>query len=126
MKSAVSLTRRSFLGLAALGLAGCKGASPPAARHLDPDASALAAARDAEVALLAATTDPAQREAHVAHLAALGGSAPGAATAIGPSARSLLRSSTTSLRAAALTATSGTHAAVFASIAASHEVLARD
>lgn len=143
MKSAVALTRRSLFGLAALGLAGCKAGSSPPAPRVDPDAAALASARAAEADLLArydtqiagATGDTAdllssRRAAHAAHLAALGGTpapAPGIGTAAAQPFGTIdrdLRKSSESLRAAALAAVDGKHAALLASVAASHEVMA--
>jgi hypothetical protein len=129
VKSAATITRRSLFGLAALGLAGCRKGPAPATPHLDPDASALATARALERQLIEATTHPVERALHVQHLAALGGSARtiGADPLTdGASLRSRLRSSASVLRGAAAAAVSGAHASVFASIAASHEVMLHD
>ena len=97
-------------------------------RRPDPDASALDALVSKELALLAATTDPAEHAAHVQHLTALGAVSRRSQPPNQPagSRRSLLRKSVASLREAASNAVSGAHAATWASIAASHEVMARD
>jgi hypothetical protein len=127
VKSAATITRRSLLGLAALGLAGCKHRSSASTPRVDPDASALATARAVEIELLLATTDPGEHARHLGHLAALGGTAPTAvATPATTLPRPLLRTSAKSLREAAVAAVDGTHAALFASIAASHEVMLGD
>jgi hypothetical protein len=121
-----------LLGLAALGLAGCKAGSSASATHTDPDRSALAVARSAEQVLVAACDAAgltAESAIHAEHLAALGGSVPVPRALNTPAAhaiRALLRDSTDSLRGAALAAVSGAHAAVFASVAASHEVMTHD
>lgn len=145
MISAATLSRRSVLGLAALGLAGCKHSSTPSAPRVDPDASALASARAEELALIAAfdgqitgasgdTADAlaASRAVHAAHLTALGGTpppAPTVGTSTAPPFDDIgreLRRSAQSLRGLAVAASAGHNAAILASIAASHEVFARD
>jgi hypothetical protein len=121
------LTRRTVLGAAVVAAAGCT------TRHGDrragaddPDSRALAAARAAELALLAGTAEgsPAYA-AHLAHLHALGGD-PAPTPAAGSTAPPAtdLRSSVSRLQAAAQTARTGAAAALLASIAASHAVLA--
>jgi hypothetical protein len=126
MRPAATVTRRTALGLGLLLIAACKhttASHPPA---LPPDESALGALLADEASVLAATTDPAEFAIHVQHYVALGGSASGyvapPSQPVGAS-RPLLRSSTTLLREAAINAVEGTHAATFASIAASHEVM---
>lgn len=139
VKSAATISRRSLLGLAALALGACKKGSSASASRAEPDAAALASARATELALIAAYDSfldtiqgsavshlLAERALHTAHLAALGGSAAGpspAATSTPAAIPSLLRNSASSLRAAAVAAVDGVHAAVFASTAASHEVM---
>jgi hypothetical protein len=95
------------------------------------DAAALAEAQATEAALIAACEAAGQVDEvgiHTLHLAALGGSlpTPSATSAPSRSIKPLLRSSAVALRRAAVAAVEGTHAAVFASIAASHEVSGRD
>jgi hypothetical protein len=99
-----------------------------------PDAAALTAARRDEAALLAAydaqiRTQPAHKRAplqveraiHATHLAALQGPAASARRARASSdIAGALHASTAVLRRAALAATDGNNAALFASIAASH------
>ncbi|HVT65359.1 MAG TPA: hypothetical protein VHD81_09405 [Mycobacteriales bacterium] len=129
MKSAATITRRSVLGAGLLAIAACKHPSSPPVPHVDPDAAALAEARAMEVQLLSETTDPAERAAHLQHLAALGGTVPSptaTTTPVTEPVRVQLRGSADSLRTAAVAASNGMHAAVFASIAASHEVLLGD
>jgi hypothetical protein len=128
---------RAAVGVAALAVAGCRSQSAhtisrPAG---DPDAAALAAAREGELGLLTAydaalkalplhKRAPLQveRAIHAAHLAAL----PQAGTATVPAARppkhltSALRASAVVLRQHALDAVDGANAALLASIAASH------
>lgn len=137
VKPAGALSRRSLLGLAALGLAACtKGSSPAHQAHqegVDPDASALAAAIASEHALIAVSEAAGlttQLGLHRAHLAAMGGSVitPSATAApIGTQRiRSLLRSNAAMLRGSAVAAVSGAHAALLSSIAASHEAMSRE
>ena len=111
----MAVTRRAFLAAVPVGLAvGCRDRAPA---RPDPDAAALAAARDAELWLIAGS-EGRLREAHLAHLAALGGTAP---TSLPPdNAPVQLRSSAASLQAAAIGAHSGQVAATLASIAAAH------
>jgi hypothetical protein len=86
----------------------------------DPDAAALASARDTELRLITASGGQ-ERDIHLAHLAALGGTTP---TGLPPAAQipptALARSSVASLQAAAISARSGQVAATLASIAAAH------
>ena len=115
----MAVTRRAFLAAVPVGLAvGCRDRAPA---RPDPDAAALAAARDAELRLIVGS-DGRRRDAHLAHLAALGGTAP---TSPSPNNAPLeptgtLRSSAASLQAAAIGAHSGQIAATLASIAAAH------
>lgn len=131
MKSAVAFSRRTLLGVSALALAGCKHVSPPSAPRTDPDATALAAARATEVALIAACEGAGLLEdvaAHRAHLSALGGRAVAPSPSASPlpsEARTLVRSTADPLRNAADIAVDGIHAAILASIAASHAVMAK-
>jgi hypothetical protein len=140
VKSAVALSRRSVLGLAALVLTGCRNHSTSSQPRVTADAAALASARASEAGLIAAYDAAlpsagrltarlsAERAVHSRHLAALGGRANVDPAAIGPdrSLRHLLRRSAASLRAAAVGAVDGTQAALLASIGASHEVMARE
>jgi hypothetical protein len=135
------LTRRALLGLIGLSVAGCSKhakAIPPKPAVV-PDAAALASARASEQMLLDAYAAKIRaapvheraplvvaRAVHATHLAALHGTpAPlGTAATAGTIAvplRSALRASATSLRRFSLVATDGGNAALFASIAASHE-----
>ncbi|HVU60434.1 MAG TPA: hypothetical protein VHD58_02140 [Mycobacteriales bacterium] len=146
MRPAVTVTRRSILGAGLLFVAACK--HPMAARHpaaADPDAAALAEARLTEQRLIAWYDDAiavtagqgvvaiaAARATHVAHLSALGGTAPATpmptptpVTTLGPSIQSLLESSAASLHDAAVGAVTGANAALLASICAAHTVSAR-
>lgn len=125
------MSRRSLLGLAALGLAACKKGSSPPTPRVDPDATALAAARDGELTLIRsceAVGFTADQNIHTAHFKALGGVFPSAP--VMPKLlqtdeiQSAVRGSVASLRGAAVAAIDGDHAARFASIAASHEVMA--
>ncbi|HTW20233.1 MAG TPA: hypothetical protein VME70_08495 [Mycobacteriales bacterium] len=134
------MSRRSLLIAAAVTVAGCgkhhrPRPKPPATV---PDATALAAARDLERMLIAsydakiATAGPkrsAQLEVakaiHGTHLAALHGAPAGSAdTAVATNLHKALRQSVRTLRQLATAASSGMNAALFASIAASHEVSA--
>lgn len=114
-----TVSRRAFLAVGSVTLlAGCRD-RPPA--RPDPDAAALASARDTEVRLVLAFSGP-ERDRHLAHLAALGGTAP---TLLPPPGgpippTALVQSSVPSLQAAAIGAHSGKVAAVLASIAAAH------
>ncbi|HEX3900378.1 MAG TPA: hypothetical protein VHW74_14520 [Mycobacteriales bacterium] len=128
MRPAATVTRRTVLGAGLLLIAGCKHTRASHSATLPPDESALNALLADEASVLAATTDPTQFAMHVQHYVALGGSTTGyAAPPMQPvgAYRRLLGSSTTSLRQAAIDAVDGTHAATFASIAASHEVMLR-
>lgn len=133
------VSRRSLLGLSLMAIAACKhkASAPP----VDPDAAALAVARESEQELLAsydtaiasasAAAAPrlaAERALHAAHLTALGGATPGRSTdafSTSTSVKALLRRSARVFDGVAVGALDGTHAAVFASIAASHEAMAR-
>jgi hypothetical protein len=132
VRPAVTITRRTVLAGGLVTLVGCshpQRTPPPAAPA--PDAAALASAIAVEQQLLGAATDPATQATHAAHLTALGGStppsaSPPAAAGSADATRVMLRASAQSLHGAAVTAVIGRHAAVFASIAASHEVLLGD
>jgi len=120
------LTRRALLGAGVLVLAGCRSsrhASPP-----DADATASSAARAGELALLSSYAEGTpDHAAHLAHLQALGGRlpSPGATpTPSGTPGYTDVGASVAVLQAAAVRARSGATAATFASIAASHAVLA--
>ncbi|HTR69881.1 MAG TPA: hypothetical protein VMH41_06590 [Mycobacteriales bacterium] len=138
------LTRRSLLIAGALVSAGCSAASsghtPRAATTTD--ASGLARAHDLEQALITAYDAKiadatgserarleVERAIHVAHLGALRDRIPSATASPAASGHTpiapLLRHSIRSLRSLALVATSGADAALFASIAASHETSLR-
>ncbi|HVX70563.1 MAG TPA: hypothetical protein VHA79_12835 [Mycobacteriales bacterium] len=136
MKSAAPvlthLSRRSILGLAALGLAGCKAGSSAASGRAEPDAAALVAARSSEAVLVAAcmaTGLAGEAVVHRQHLAALGGTETVPTTLNTPArsaVRALLRDNADKLRSAATGAVDGSTAALLASIAAAHEVAARE
>lgn len=131
-----------MLGAGLLLVAACKHTSTSSqATTVDPDAAVLNQARLAEQQLIAwydgaiAVTSgnveviAAARASHAAHLAALHGGAPAMpiptpspAGTIAPSIVSLLTSSTTTLRRAAVNAVDGTNAALLASISAAHQV----
>jgi hypothetical protein len=133
----VQISRRAILLAPVLALAGCgKHRKPvPPAPAVTPDAAALVTAQLIEKRLLAtyhvkirhasAADRPVLEVAlamHTAHLEALHGSATSGTVA--PAARHLraaLHSSVTTLRGLSLAAVDGANAAVFASIAASHE-----
>lgn len=143
MRPAVTLSRRAVLGLAAAALAGCQRKAPRRrAPVADPDAAAMATARQSEQQLLAmydaaiatATGDTGdllgvERAEHAAHLAALEGATVAATTptSVPPFQRltSLLRESADTLHGLAIAAVEGGNAAVLASIAASHTVRSR-
>jgi hypothetical protein len=109
--------------------AACTSRRPQA--NLDPDAAALTAARDTEHRLLASydAAHPAYT-AHLAHLRALGGPIPSSSpvnstTPAPPAAAAAAeRASLAELQGAANAAVHGSNAALLASIAASHAVLA--
>jgi len=116
----MTVSRRAFLAAVPVGFAvACRDHAPA---RPDPDAAALAAARDTELRLVLGSGGP-QREQHLAHLAALGGTVP---TTSPPrdnlplEPAGLVRSSVASLQAAAIGAHSGQVAATLASIAAAH------
>ena len=121
----VTVSRRAILVAVpgvALTAAGCRDRRPVRA---DPDAAALAAARDTEVRLVAAygaAGDTRRRDEHLAHLRALGATMPTASPAPAPAndPASLARASVPALQSAAIGAHAGTVAAVLASIAAAH------
>jgi hypothetical protein len=128
MRAAVTMTRRTALGLGLLVVSACKHKTAPRPPALPPDASALGALTADEMSMLAATTDPAEFAMHVQHYVALGGSAtdyPAPPEQSDAAPRPLLKRSAAALRQAAVNAVDGTHAATFASIAASHEVMLR-
>jgi hypothetical protein len=134
----VTVSRRALLGSIAAFAVGCRSSRRKAP---DPDAAALAEARDTETRLIAAYTALATTAqgadatsyarftaAHQAHLEALTTQV-AASRSPSPSAPStlsradtgaLVSSSATRLQAAALAASSGHHAAVLASIAGAH------
>jgi hypothetical protein len=120
------LTRRALLGAAVLVLAGCR--SHGHATPRDADADALASARAGETALLSSYAEGTpDHTAHLAHLQALGGTPPTPAARSGATvapAYTDLRGSVAVLQGAAVRARAGATAAAFASIAASHAVLA--
>jgi hypothetical protein len=141
VKSAVRLSRRSLLGLAALTLAGCKTRSAASSQPADPDAAALRAARASEQMLLgsydaaiasargaAAVRLRTERALHAQHLAALGGGPPIRPPTAGPPAEPgpALRRTAATFRAFAVAAVRGGNAALLASIAASHEAMAHE
>jgi hypothetical protein len=133
----VQLTRRAAITAAVLAAAGChrKPKPPPSTPAAPPDIAALRTAGHIEEALLAKYDAEirrtpkhrrgalqVERAIHATHLAALqvlAAPATGAVTVRG-STTSLLRSSAAELRRFALNATDGAHAALLASIAASH------
>jgi len=117
----VTVSRRTILLAApsAMLLAGCRDHRPA---KPDPDAAALAAARDTERRLVAAyeaAGDARRRDAHLAHLQALGGAMPTAPSSASDPA-TLTRTSAPLLQSAAFEAHAGPVAAVLASIAAAH------
>jgi hypothetical protein len=131
------LSRRSLLGLGLAVLAGCRARATPKARPAAPaDYADLVSARDVERALLATydaliASAPArakprlevERATHAAHLAALHGTTTTNPLPFTPRRPEVqLVASARSLREYARRATEGTDAALFASIAASHEV----
>jgi hypothetical protein len=118
-------------------VAGCRHkATPPRVPPVAPDAAALTSARASEQDVLAAYDAAiavasgadaiqltADRATHLTHLTALGG--PINPPSPPPDSISLvLRDSAASLRSAAVGAVDGSKAALLASIAASHEVMA--
>jgi hypothetical protein len=136
-------SRRTLLaggGLLVLA-SGCRHSSAP--RLAGPDDAALTAARESERALVAAYDALAAagrltgfvalcRDAHARHLAALGGDPPatptptssnGAGAGDATRTTALELASADVLRAAAVAASSGETAALFASIAASHTAM---
>lgn len=124
----MTVSRRTILAVLPVGVAtaatatACRGRTPA---RPDPDAAALAAARDTEqrlVASYAAMGDTGRHDQHLAHLTALGGVLPTASPPPSPLADpgGLARSSVAALQAAAVQAHAGHIAAVLASIAASH------
>jgi hypothetical protein len=142
VRPAGSITRRSVLAGSLATVAACSHphprSTPPKA---SPDAASLAQARAGEAELIAVydaaivaargrrvDTLTTARDAHAAHLAALAGTSTPAPTATLPpfsEIDALLRGSAASLRTFAVSAAIGGNAAVFASIAASHEVSTR-
>jgi hypothetical protein len=146
VKSAATITRRSFLGAGLLTVAACKHGSSPSTPRVDPDSALLESIRATEETLIAgydallakasgATADrlAAERAGHVQHLAALHGAEPPPGSTHRTSAPTSLRAlreeiagTGATIHDAALAAVDGTHAAILASIAASHEVMIRD
>jgi len=122
MRSArVTVSRRTILLAApsAMVVAGCRDHRPV---KPDPDAAAVAAARDTEQRLAAAydaAGDARRRDEHLAHLQALGGVMPTAPPSASDPA-TLTRTSAPLLQSAAIEAYAGPVAAVLASIAAAH------
>ena len=106
--------------------AGCR--SHGHATATDADDAALASARAGELAVLSSYAEGTpEHSTHLTHLHALGGAAPTSGTTASPAptpAYTDVRSSIPVLQAAAVRARAGTTAATFASIAASHAVLA--
>jgi hypothetical protein len=137
----VQISRRALLGLAVLGVAGCgKHRHPRAAPQpiVVPDAAALTTARRLEQMLLASYDErlahasprhrprlQVERAIHATHLSALKATPKAGAhpTAV-HNLEHALRTSARTLRAQANAATDGSNAALFASIAASHEASA--
>jgi hypothetical protein len=141
VQSRAAISRRTLLGVAVVGIAGCGKHKKPQATTpaAVPDAAALLTARTDETRLLAAYdlkirhATPHQRPhleveraIHATHLSALRGTASTPATGpLHPQLSAALRASAHQLRRLALAATAGSNAALFASIAASHEVSSR-
>src|SRR5438067_10996182 len=99
------VSRRAFLVAGAVaGLVGCRDRS--SRRRQDPDAAALAAARDTEMRLVAAYDGP-QRAQHLAHLTALRGMMPTAPPSSVADPASLVHASVRSLQSAAIGAHAG-------------------
>jgi hypothetical protein len=142
----VQISRRAVLLAAVLAAVGCgKRTNPPvpAQAAVDPDAAAVLTARSIEADLLttydarianasAHKRPPLQvaRAIHAAHLAALPAASSAASSAAPavtshPHVRHALLSSAATLRRLSLAAVEGTNAALFASIAASHETSAQ-
>lgn len=138
----MSLTRRSLLGVAAgLAVAGCRPHRRRPTTAPNPDAGVLTAAVTAEEALLAdydraiAASDAVAagrltfaRDRHATHLRALRAAVTGSSPSTAPTPGSgsgaplttSLRSSTATLRTAAVGARDGRTAALLASVAAEH------
>lgn len=133
----VQISRRAVLLAAVLSVAGCTKHPKPTVpvKPVNPDAAALVTAQDIERQLLAsyhrkihhasAHDRPlleVERAIHAAHLEALHGSATSLPSLTArPDLRQALRTSATTLRGLSLSAVEGGTAALFASIAASHE-----
>ncbi len=119
--AAVTVSRRALLVAAPVAfVAGCRDRRPA---RPDPDAAAIAAARDTEVRLVAAYAalgDDRLRAEHLAHLTALGGALPTASPPPAGDPASLVRGSVAALQSAAIGAHAGHVAAILASIAAAH------
>jgi hypothetical protein len=120
----VTISRRAILVASAVApvaaVAGCRD-RPPA--RPDPDAAAIAAARDTEQRLVAgygAAGNARLRAEHLAHLTALGGVMPTTPAASVEDPASLAHASVPALQSAAIAAHAGHVAAVLASIAAAH------
>jgi predicted small lipoprotein YifL len=137
--TSVQISRRAILVATVLSVAACgKHPKPvPPAPVVNPDAAALLTAQGIERGLLAtynhrikhasAHEKPGLEVAltmHTAHLEALHGTAGTATTGTAPAVhplKAVLRSSAATLRGLSLAAIDWTNAALFASIAASHE-----
>lgn len=142
MQPRAVLSRRALLGLAALSVAGCGKHNKPISSKptpvVPPDAAALVTARGGERLLLAsydakiahASTRElprlqVARAIHATHLSALSGTPSSSADiAVVTDLHHALRASARQLRSLALAAQLGANAALFASIAASHETSA--
>jgi hypothetical protein len=135
------LTRRALLGLVGLSVVACDKHPKRTVQApvVVPDAAALVTARNLELVLLAsydakiahasAGRRPAlevARAIHLAHLDALHGTTSSAADiAVVPNVRHELRVSVATLRGLSRAAMDGANAALFASIAASHQTSAQ-
>jgi len=121
----VTVSRRALLlATPVLAVAACRDRAPS---RPDPDAAAIAAARDTERRLIDgydAAGAAGVADVHRAHLVALGDATPSPSPAPAPAPASdpqlLVRSSVAALQRAAIGAHSGQVAATLASIAASH------
>jgi predicted small lipoprotein YifL len=137
----VQISRRAVLLAAVLSVAACGKRPNPVVppQAVNPDAAAIATAQDIERELLATYGDkianasarerPALEVAnavHAAHLAALHGSTSTTSVITARThLRRALKKSAVTLRGLSLAAVDGANAALFASIAASHETSAQ-